>query len=638
MSQFTSAQSLLSLPGELHRPNPYQVFGLRTGESDSETIAAAIRSTIRHLKETKAEADPAAWNQAAAWVTAARGQLSDPVSKQRLDEALPTPAAASRPGVTSRPTPSPVSQTTPNAVSSVPVESAVAPAVDPVVDPLAGLLPGDDSSDISVTPSPAPVIETKPRLWAGRAVLPPSAATPSPTAPRLATPPPTPLPPQPIGSIASPLPDPLAAAASGDPTPGFADWLPAGAASPFAHVATTPVATSGTVTMPASGTGALPASGTGGLPFVPSAPADRRSPGTRRRGSGFPWVNALMFLFAIACLIAVGGLIFAVYKNPQGMVITLQTGGTAGNPGQPSSTAAAGGTPDPVLARPGQADGGEAADRRRPGPRRAVRTRASTEQLSEADRWVQGLSAAGDPPSMNDAPVEMPAAPAPTPTPPAPETPTPDPTAPIPDPTNPDPTTPDAPTEEPMVPADGTPDPLSEAGEAALQRAREAVGKGEWATMVELAAAAAAAAVTEPQKVSAARLERLADMATYYHAAIEKGLSGLGAGESFNLTEQLQIVVVEITPEKLIVRFNGRNKEYPRGELPLVMAHKLARFALPTEAPLTELAAEAYQAIAPISNAQYRQQSLRKLEAMPEMVEDLRPADLVVAIRELELE
>lgn len=189
-----------------------------------------------------------------------------------------------------------------------------------------------------------------------------------------------------------------------------------------------------------------------------------------------------------------------------------------------------------------------------------------------------------------------------------------------------------------MVPADGTPDPLSEAGEAALQRAREAVGKGEWATMVELAAAAAAAAVTEPQKVSAARLERLADMATYYHAAIEKGLSGLGAGESFNLTEQLQIVVVEITPEKLIVRFNGRNKEYPRGELPLVMAHKLARFALPTEAPLTELAAEAYQAIAPISNAQYRQQSLRKLEAMPEMVEDLRPADLVVAIRELELE
>ena len=614
MSQFTSAQSLLSLPGELHRPNPYQVFGLRTGESDSETIAAAIRSTIRHLKETKAEADPAAWNQAAAWVTAARGQLSDPVTKQRLDEALPTPTAASRPGVTSRPTPSPVPGTRSSAVPSVPVESAVAP----VVDPLAGLLPGDDSSDISVTPSPAPVIETKPRLWAGRAVVPPSAATPSPTAPRLATPPPAPLPPQPIGSISNSLPDPLAVAASGDPTPGLADWLPAAAASPFAHVATTPVATSGTV--------AMPASGTGGLPFVPSVPADRRSATPRRRGSGFPWANAFLFLFAIACLIAVGGLIYAVYKNPQGMVITLQTGGTAGNPGQPSGTAAAGGTPDPVLARPGQADGGEAADRRRPGPRRAVRTRASTEQLGEADRWLQGLSDAGDTPSMNDAPAEMPAAPGPMPTPPAPETPT------------PDPTTPAAPTEEPMAPADGTPESLIEAGEAALQLAREAVGKGEWATMVELAAAAASAAVTEPQKVSAARLERLADMATYYHGAIEKGLSGLGAGESFNLTEQLQIVVVEITPEKFIVRFNGRNKEYPRGELPLVMAHKLARFALPTEAPLTELAAEAYQAIAPISNAQYRQQSLRKLEAMPEMVDDLRPADLVAAIRELDSE
>lgn len=623
MPQFTSAQSLLSLPGELLRPNPYQVFGLRGGESDEEAIAAAIRATIRRLNDSKSSADPAAWKQAAAWVTAARDQLKDPAAKQRLDEGLQTADSAVSPQ--------------PPATPRRAADPADAPKVA-ALDPLAGLLPPDDSPSLAALPS-ALEIQTKPQLFAGRAVLPPSASSLSPISPRLANPPPTPLPPQPIGAAPDFLPEPSATAPASPRTPEFLEWEP--------------VATPTSMTSPgAAASAASPTSDLAGLLVTPNASPERRPAAARRRTSTFPWANAFLFLFAIACLAAVGGLIYTVSNNPQGLVISLQTGGASGNPVPAAGTATVA-APDPVMARPGQANGGESVGRGRPVRPRAAPARASTDQLNEADRWLQGLTESGEesPPMNGDQPAApaagptpavpmadappMPEASVPEPTPPAPDTPTPD--TPLP---NPVPATSEPGATEPMAttPGDAPSTDLIEAGDAALKRARDAVAKGEWTTMVELVEAAAAAAVTEPQKRSAAQLGELADLATYYHGAIEKGVAGLRAGETFNLTEQLQIAVVEVAPEKLIVRFNGKNKEYPRGELPLVMAHKMARFSLPTESPVTQIAAEVYQTLAPVSSAQYRQQSLRKLEAMPEMVDDIRPADLVAAIRELDFE
>lgn len=632
MPQFTSAQSLLSLPGELLRPNPYQVFGLRGGESDEEAIAAAIRATIRRLNDSKSSSDPAAWKQAAAWVTAARDQLKDPAAKQRLDEALQSAGSAVRPTPPATPRRA--------ADPADPADPAAAPKVA-APDPLAGLLPPDDSPSLAALPS-ALEIQTKPRLFAGRAVLPPSASSLSPTSPRLANPPPTPLPPQPIGAVPDFLPELSATAPASPRTPEFLEWEPG--ATP------TPMTSPG-----AAASAASPTSDLAGLLVTPNASPERRPAAARRRTSTFPWANAFLFLFAIACLAAVGGLIYTVSNNPQGLVISLQTGGASGN-SVPAAGPATVGAPDPVMTRPGQANGGESVGRGRPVRPRAASTRASTDQLNEADRWLQGLTeSGGESPPMNG---DQPQAPAAGPTPavpmadapmsavptadatPLPDTPTPD-TPPSDTPLpNPVPATSEPGATEPMAttPGDAPSTDLIEAGEAALKRARDAVAKGEWSTMVELVEAAAAAAVTEPQKRSAAQLGELADLATYYHGAIEKGVAGLRAGETFNLTEQLQIAVVEVAPEKLIVRFNGKNKEYPRGELPLVMAHKMARFSLPTESPVTQIAAEVYQTLAPVSSAQYRQQSLRKLEAMPEMVDDIRPADLVAAIRELDFE
>jgi len=125
----------------------------------------------------------------------------------------------------------------------------------------------------------------------------------------------------------------------------------------------------------------------------------------------------------------------------------------------------------------------------------------------------------------------------------------------------------------------------------------------------------------------------LAELATYYQIGIEKALDGLKSNETFNVTDQLQVSVVEITPTKVILRFNGRNKEYVRSELPLVVVHKLAGFTMPIEKPETQAAAQAYQALAPVSTPQYRQQAINSLEAMPPLPDDVNPADLVAAIR-----
>lgn len=177
--------------------------------------------------------------------------------------------------------------------------------------------------------------------------------------------------------------------------------------------------------------------------------------------------------------------------------------------------------------------------------------------------------------------------------------------------------------------------PGQDAGAAALTAARLALSQADWQGMIPAAAAARAAAVTPEQKRSASRLEELAELAEYYHAGIEAGLDKLKATESFALTDQLHVVVVEITAERLVVRFSGQNKEYPRQELPLVLAHKIVRFALPTESPVVPIAAAVYDAIAPVSTKPYREKAIRTLEGMTEEVEGIRPSELAAELSEV---
>jgi len=466
---------------------------------------------------------------------------------------------------------------------AAPPAPVLAKPIAPAFDPLAGLLPGQ-AATMPAPPSPP----AAPAFRAGRTTTPGFAAAPAP-GPPLALP-----------------PAPTAASSFGSAAP--ASYAPQGDATAVAP-------------MPSVG-----------------RPA---SPG-RRRKSRFPWTGIFLFFLTVGCIGGIAGLLFYLQQNPGGITISLQP-------------VADGTSRDGVVVSQPQA-----VDRQRP-PKDSVMGRlvpaSDRATTTAADDWLADLPAgntatAPAPPMVS----EIPAQPSPSNADPAmvpnpssdsPENPTPPPSGvptvtpgpdatPVPDAT-PGPEATPATTATPnmaTIPGvvDPTPEQLEKA-ELAMGKARQAIGRANWAEMTPAAEAAVAAAATAEQHTIALKLVHLAELASYYHGGVEKGLDGLGAGESFDVTEQLQIVVVEINPQKVVVRFSGRNKDFPRGELPLVIAHRVARFALPTESPVTAAGVHVYSAIAPITTPQYRAQAIKSLTAMPELPDEVSPADLVAAIQ-----
>ena len=384
-------------------------------------------------------------------------------------------------------------------------------------------------------------------------------------------------------------------------------------------------------------------------PLIQTVSVATPSRSSRKKKRGIPWLNVAMAAFAVSCLAAVLGLVYALTRNGQGIVISMgpdnPNGANQGqsNPAQDRVMPSAEPRPRPRAASQSLARDIEARQR----------DPQLKEKMAESEKWLQSIGDKADAaakeaaaqmpaPAMPAPAMPAPAMPAPampTPDQPAPNTPTPEPPKPETPPATPaPPTTPEPPATPPTPPPPPPPaeDPAKvAAADMALAAARKAIASADWANMIKASSDAASAAISDPQKESAARLAKLAELAEYYHGAIDMAVNKLGAGQTFELTEQLTVAVVEVTPEKLIVRFNGRNKEYPRRDIPLVIAHKVARMSIPPDAPTTQIAAEAYQAIAPISTPQYRDQAIKKLESFPEEVEGIRPSDLVAAIREL---
>ncbi len=171
--------------------------------------------------------------------------------------------------------------------------------------------------------------------------------------------------------------------------------------------------------------------------------------------------------------------------------------------------------------------------------------------------------------------------------------------------------------------------------DAAIFAAAEALRSANWEQMLGLTDAAIEHSQTNSQRSIASRYRDLADLATYYQEGIIEALTMLGAGEQINLTDQMQVGIVEANRERLIIRVNGRNKEYAFREIPLLIIHQLARFSMPSDAPTTQAAGWVYQAIAPITTADYRERALTELERMDGDDEIGDPRQLAATIREL---
>ncbi len=202
--------------------------------------------------------------------------------------------------------------------------------------------------------------------------------------------------------------------------------------------------------------------------------------------------------------------------------------------------------------------------------------------------------------------------------------------------------TPEAATPDPeMMPVQETmpmpeavpPDPqMVEAAAAAIEQAKAAIKKADWANMASLAEKAGAAAVTDEQRQAADSMFQLADLATFYRGGIERALKDLTIGNTFEVTEGLEIVIVDVTAEKLTIRSAAKNRSYSVNELPLALAHKLASFHVDPDATGTAAKA-AYQAITPVSTEPYREESIMWLGEINDEIAGAERDKLIAAIR-----
>ncbi|HUY32518.1 MAG TPA: hypothetical protein VMV69_07025 [Pirellulales bacterium] len=170
-------------------------------------------------------------------------------------------------------------------------------------------------------------------------------------------------------------------------------------------------------------------------------------------------------------------------------------------------------------------------------------------------------------PAMSDPAAPEPAKPGPAK--PDPETP---------DPAKLEPAKPDMPAKpEPDAPA-ATPEamPQQEAAvKRALAAARTALGKRDFETAQEQLDLATLDAVTPDLDAEVARVQLLEKYVEHFWKAVSETLPKLEVGEEFTINGVVA-GVVEGRPDMLIVRVQGRNREYPLYEIPTKLAVMLA--------------------------------------------------------------
>lgn len=170
--------------------------------------------------------------------------------------------------------------------------------------------------------------------------------------------------------------------------------------------------------------------------------------------------------------------------------------------------------------------------------------------------------------------------------------------------------------------------------DAALEKVRELIRGAKWGEMKPAAENARNMVMSADQKTSAEGLYELADLATYYRGGIERAVTDLKTGNDFAVIDDFRIVVVEATKDRLVIRYNAKNRAYGFDEIPLPLAHKLASFSIP-EGPTRQASKAAFQAILPSINQGYREQSIDWLRQIDGEVEGADPQRVAVAIESL---
>jgi hypothetical protein len=152
----------------------------------------------------------------------------------------------------------------------------------------------------------------------------------------------------------------------------------------------------------------------------------------------------------------------------------------------------------------------------------------------------------------------------------------------------------------PEPPAKPVPAPMGESPEwkMAMTKARESLSKGDLKEFEPLMTGLLDKAVTKEGKEQTLRLDQAGQLYKIYVESFEeakrkaKGASSLKVGTA-------EFSIVEVAPEKLIVRSQGQNKTYQWDKLPLGLAAALSDLGLSESAPVDVAARAIYFSLTP---------------------------------------
>lgn len=533
---------LLELPEHVTSPHAYQVFGLNPGESNAAAIQEAIARRITQLKAAKSSTAPETWSRAAQVLQTAQRALTDPKKKAKLDARF---GIVSIDDASSTKTASPSVTATPQQAS--PNDATTNTPAAPVVDPLAALLPTGNTSNNTHA---APVASAQPAARVSDN--------------------------QPVTEIVD-------ATLAAGPVIDQVHVTPANPATGIGDV--TPNLTPTISQSPAP------------LVVQPRSPTAARA---RRRQNSGGW---LMGGFLLLGFVIVGFLAAFFFWGPGEVQVVRSNDGitirtkndNANRQGQPQAPVVE--QKEPVRQVRPTSDG----IMKQPPP-------AQPNSRDSLGNFLSNPDALPDTSTMPGLPSQMPSPPETAPTPGmgtgmqsnADDSMQPNTVQPTPGP-EPSPTTTPSPAARPEPTAENI-----AAGETAIASAEEAIRQPDWSTMKSLAEAAEKAAVTDEQVARAETLYQIADLGTYYRGGVSRAMADRTAGNEFNVTDSISLLVVEASAQQLIARRGARNYTYTLDDLPFVVSKALAKFQLPMESETGQAAQAIYESIASKSTPEVR--------------------------------
>lgn len=564
---------LLPLHDGVKPTSAHEVFGLSANEQNAEIVRGKIQQTIRRLNELKNQADPKIWKQAAKLVKQAQVSLNDPLAAwlPKKDPLTFTPPSRKQPDRSGN------AHTTGDLVSPATVKGVTTqtgPAAPPVPPPLA-------------TPAPSTASATRVSTANGRATVP-----------------------------AESVADPTETASIPEPDLAESDVI-VGTRLPSLPDESTEVPPPSDSSLPI----AIDAHAESRVvehasPFSISISDDakpharhrtRSAPRRRTKSSTTAWLSGIV----VTLLTAIGCLAFFFFR------------------------------PDPVEPRDGTAppkDGSFTVKVVPPSASEAPPRQRNSKSLAsslESDLTSNGLQPAMSrdlatspdkvDASLNPNPKAESARPS------------------LPTPMNAKsgdtrlgngvPSDPPRPGDSVDDPASGdSPDAIAKADEA-IEVARIQVRTGNMTGMLAATDRAVAIAVTESQNDTAGALHQFAELVQYYTGAVDRTLGLLQAGEVLQLTSTLQVSIVDVTPDHVVLKFNGKNRTYDRNALPIVLVDRMAADSL-ADMGSTALAAKAcYHAVAPQAATDAdRRQALGWLRSIREEIVGADRDDLIMVM------